>query len=352
MIETGFEPKTGRSGVSKEPDVSQAVSGNSEIKEVRLLLSKSLIRNEQLKAEIEARRAEYDQINSQNLKQNEELIKLNRELSRWNQELDAEVLRRTAELEESKKMLEEKSEALKELGEMKEALTHMIVHDMKNPLTVILGNLALAKNERFSLEPILRQAVSDSHQQALKLLHMIEEILFISRMQSKEFQLRLAAVDLGKLVRQCADTMAKTIDQKKITIQCEVLSDSDFLEADGEVLERIINNLLNNSIKYAPVGSVILVETARGETYKEVVITNWGDPIPKEYHEKIFDLFSRVNTRDKQLSGTGLGLAFCKIAVEAHAGKIRVVSPVLPESKGVRFHIRLPIRNSSEAGMV
>jgi K+-sensing histidine kinase KdpD len=314
-----------------------------DIAGLQVELKKARARVRQLKLEIESRQEETDRVLSDNLQQNEELSSLNAELMNFNQELEKKVHERTLALEAAKQDLEEHARKLEELSVTKDALMHMIVHDMKNPLTVILGTMALFKTNRYNLEEDLYASLVDSRLQAMKLLRMIEEILFISRMKTKEFQLKPSEFEINEVVKKCVETMVKTQGNKKLALNAVLSANPCRVKADLEIIERVINNLINNSIKYAPTESEIRIEVVPDESRVNVNVTNWGDPIPAEFHQKIFEMFSRVNTKDKQLSGTGLGLAFCKMAMEAHAGSIWVTSPVSSENRGACFSFQLPL---------
>lgn len=316
--------------------------------ELRHALKKQTVRIRQLKQEIETRQNENEKVVADNLAQNEKLRQLNEELTHFNQELESKVKARTHELEASKQHLEQQAEQLLELNKTKEALTHMIVHDMKNPLTVIMGTLRLLEiKDDLGLEPVLREFVVDSHRQAKVLFRMMEEMLFISRMQTKEFQLKLQATELVGLLSQAVNNMRKTTQVKKVELQFQASLEKLELTVDGDIIERIVNNLLNNSIKYSPDNSTVTVTLSKDADQVYIGVTNLGDPIPAEYHTKIFELFSRVNAKDKQLSGTGLGLAFCKLAVEAHGGTIAVISPLPGQELGTSFVIALPLTPSA-----
>jgi signal transduction histidine kinase len=112
--------------------------------------------------------------------------------------------------------------------------------------------------------------------------------------------------------------------------------------ADPDIAERIINNLLSNGIRYAPWYSEIVVALHLAAGVPTVAVANYGDPIPLEFHQKIFERFTRVNAKDTQLSGTGLGLTFCKLAVEAQGGKLWVTSPLENEGRGACFSFTVP----------
>jgi signal transduction histidine kinase len=301
------------------------------------------VRIRQLKQEIETRQNENEKVIADNLAQNEKLRVLNEELTHFNQDLENKVKERTSEVEASKQHLEDQAEQLLELNKTKEALTHMIVHDMKNPLTVVMGTLRLLEKKDLGLEPMLKEFISDSHYQAKVLFRMMEEMLFISRMQTKEFQLKLEATDLVRLLTQAVNNMSRTTQAKKVELVFTPPRKHLEQKVDGDMIERIVNNLLNNSIKYAPNNSKVTVDLAQEDNRVLITVTNVGEPIPAEYHTKIFELFARVNAKDKQLSGTGLGLAFCKLAVEAHHGTIAVVSPLPGRDRGTAFTVALPL---------
>lgn len=306
-----------------------------------LTLQRAEARIRQLRAELASRREENEAIIAENLRQNEAL-------RAYSEDLGSMVKLRTWELEVSKHRLELQAQQLQELGQTKEALMHMLVHDMKNPLTAVIGTLALFKRSSFDLKPDMQGLLLDAHGQAIKLLSMIEEILIISRMRSKEFQIQTGAVDLRALIAQSMALMEKTLGGRNLALRGGA-EDTPRVLADGPIIERVLNNLLNNAIKYAPAGSEIQVRGRREGDRAEVSVTNWGDPIPEAYHEKMFDLFVRVKAETSQFSGTGLGLTFCKLAVEAHGGSIWVESPVPPEARGARFVFTLPLAPTEPA---
>jgi len=299
-------------------------------------LQKAQIRIRQLQLEILSRREENDRIVAENLRQNEELRQLN-------QDLDRKVSDRTRELEESKKQLEDQNQELQELGESREAMMHMIVHDMKNPLTSVMGTLSLLQNKSLNLPEALAELVMGANIQAIKLRCMIDDILTISRMKSKEFKIEAMTSDLVSLVKQSMLVMETTKGERKLSFRFESPFDELNITADFPLVERVINNLINNAMKYAPPDSEILLQVGKDQDQAVVSVTNWGSVIPSNYHARIFELFCRVKGQDPQIKGTGLGLAFCKLAIDAHQGKIWVESPVPPREVGAKFSFTLPL---------
>jgi len=267
---------------------------------VEIALQRAQTRNRQLQAELKSRQAENESIVAENLRQNEAL-------RTYSEDMGSLVKMRTWELEVAKHKLEIQARQLKEVGEAKEALMHMIVHDMKNPLTAVLGALAMFKRNAFGLEEELHGMLLDAHGQSLRLLSMIEEILIISRMRSKEFQIQAQPVVLEELIQRCHDLMEKTVGERKLTLRYAPPAEKLTVLADASVIERVVNNLLNNAMKYAPRGSEILITSEQRENMAIIGVTNWGEPIPPDFHQKVFELFCRVEARHPSLPAPAWG---------------------------------------------
>lgn len=324
---------------------NQQLVGNQE--KERLLLEqaspevKNLIRKyqahvRQLRAEIETRKEENDEIVQENLQQNEKLQILNTKL-------DKNVRERTADLETSKQKLEEQNEQLQEINESKEAMMHMIVHDMKNPLTAVMGVLVLMQKIKGEPNEEMRDMIKDAHIQSIKLRTMMDDILTISKMKSNEFKADRMEVDLISLVQQSVLLMNAVKGDKELSIEFEPQQSELVVLMDFQMIERVINNIINNAIKYAPSGSSIKVTVGQADQMAKVAITDLGEGIPASHHEKVFDMFARVKPQDKKISGTGLGLAFCKLAIDAHEGSIWVDSPAKGFECGTTFNFTLPL---------
>jgi len=304
------------------------------------LLKKFNARIRQLRGEIASRQEENDRIIAENLRRNEELRQLN-------QRLDELVKERTREIEVSKLKLEEQNQELQELSESKEAMMHMIVHDLKNPLTTVMGALALSQHARFAVDETLRGLLRDANIQAIRLRAMIDDILPISQMRSREFQPQTTPTELGSLLQQSLLLMNAAKSAKPLNLRLappagEIVADIDF-----QMIERVVNNLINNAMKYAPAESDIVMAVEADGAWARISVTNQGEPIPPGWHEKIFELFSRAKPQDRSVQGTGLGLAFCKLAVEAHGGRIEVESPLCGSDRGARFTFTLPLAKTA-----
>ncbi|MBN1595303.1 hypothetical protein JW933_05185 [candidate division FCPU426 bacterium] len=295
----------------------------------------------QLQDEITSYRAERDRVMSDNVKQNEMLREINASL-------DQKIKDRTCELEASKEQLAVHNQEMRELAKSKEEMMHMIVHDMKNPLTAIMGALALSQHARFGMDEEMRDLLKSANIHSIKLRAMIDDILTMSKMQSRELELQKMEVDLVSLIQQSVFMMNTTMGNRKLTLKFEPAQQECLVEIDFQMIERVINNVINNAMKYAPDGSEILLELTREEKFACLHIKNWGEPIAKEFHKKIFEMYGRANPQDKRVEGTGLGLAFCKLAVEAHGGRIRIESPIPPGEIGAHFYFTLPLHLAPE----
>jgi len=179
--------------------------------EASVLIKKYQARVRQLRAEIEARREENELISQENLSQNEQLRALNAEL-------DKKVKDRTGALEASKKKLEEQNNELQQINESKEAMMHMIVHDMKNPLTAVMGALIILEKLKTEPSETLRELIKDAHIQSMKLRTMMDDILTISKMKSNEFKVECVDVDLITLVQQSVLLMTMVKGNKNLSI--------------------------------------------------------------------------------------------------------------------------------------
>lgn len=150
--------------------------------------------------------------------------------------------------------------------------------------------------------------------------------------------MNLSHCDLNELVKEAVETLGPLRDKHKVYIK----SSSDLVSAfcDMDLIKRVIDNLVGNAVKYAPEGTEIRITVQTSELQSRIAVSDAGAGIPKEYHTKIFDKFGQVKSRQEgKKYSTGLGLTFCKLAVEAHGGEIGVESE---SGKGSTFWFVLP----------
>lgn len=229
---------------------------------------------------------------------------------------------------------------LKELEKIRQDFVANVSHELRTPLTTIKGYAETL------LEGALREEVAFQFVQVIKrhtdrLTKIVEDLLMLSKIESKEFQLKVEVISLRDLIDDVIDFVKEPAEKKKISISRNEIPSSLALEADRNYLEQVLTNLLDNAIKYTPEGgrvTISAIEKDRGEI--QFSIEDNGIGIPKEDIPRIFERFYRVDKgRSQELGGTGLGLSIVKHLVQAHGGRVWVESQL---GKGSTFYFTLP----------
>ncbi len=239
---------------------------------------------------------------------------------------------------------------LKKLEELRDSLTHMIVHDLRSPLMVMSMSLEIVMQEIKRLSPDQQNIIVVAQNSCQQLIEMVSSLLDISRMESGQMPLNLTPCDLGEVARGAAESMTVAAQLKTLTVR--VTGDAEPCNMDRDLVHRIIVNLLSNAIKFSSSGMAIEIGVSSSREAVRCSLTDSGRGIPPEYHQLVFEKFGQVESRKKDKNySTGLGLAFCKLAVEAHGGKLGVISEV---EQGSTFWFELPVergwRASGEPG--
>jgi signal transduction histidine kinase len=229
-----------------------------------------------------------------------------------------------------------------ELEQLRQDTIALIVHDLRHPISSLFGAIKI-------LEMVLPEAVLKANKQLLNIANlncehlqlMVDSLLDVARMEAGETQLKLTAANLGQLILEAIDRTRISTEMENITIHAIIPDDLPPVMADHEKVDRVLSNLLNNAIKYTPVGEqiTVVVQTQRDEIL--VSITDPGPGIPPEDRERIFGRFTQVAENHSRVGGFGLGLAFCRLAVEAHGGRIWVEPG--DNDLGSRFNFTLPL---------
>jgi PAS domain S-box-containing protein len=215
------------------------------------------------------------------------------------------------------------------LESMKDFLTHTIVHDLKNPLaSIICAGQLLAEDMRGHMNADQRENLDILNQQAEELKRMVSNILDINRMEEGKLPIRAVLLSPGKLLRDAAGTLkvAAAAERKRVRVRAVPAGLPD-AQGDEELLRRVLENLLANALKFTPPGTDVDAGAAAGAAGLEFYVSDRGPGIPAEYHARIFEKFVQLeDIGPRKWGGKGLGLAFCKLAVEAHGGRIWVES--------------------------
>lgn len=233
------------------------------------------------------------------------------------------------EVERQKGELESANRELMTIQRFKESMTQMVVHDLKNPLAGIMGSIQLMQMQRAQMTPArLEELLQRTYESARQMARMIQNILEVAKLEEQKMPLRREPVHLGEVVAAQAAELMSLSARDGIHLECALPEGLRPVQADRELLGRVLANLLSNSFKHTPRGGRIVVG-AREEA-GEVVLTvsDNGEGIPEDLQPHIFDKFvaGESDDRRRMTYDSGLGLTFCRLAVQAHAGRIWVHS--------------------------
>jgi two-component system, sensor histidine kinase and response regulator len=243
-------------------------------------------------------------------------------------------------LQRQRRTLQDNYRQLQNLEELRDNLVHMLVHDLRSPLTSIIGHLDLLETyETDSLTDEGKDLVRITKSSAATLVKMISSVLDVSRMESGQMMLDLAECEMKNMAGEAIARLAALKKDRKFTLKAP--SDPIRINADPDLVTRVIQNLLANAFKFTPQAGEITLTIEPYDDHVRASVRDNGSGIPEEFRDKVFDKFCQVDARQKgHQYSTGLGLTFCKLAVEAHGGSIGVESDV---GKGSTFWFELPI---------
>ncbi len=241
-----------------------------------------------------------------------------------------------------RKDIEALYEQMRALAKAKNDLTHMIVHDLRTPLSSVIGGMQTL--EAISeLDEAQQEMVSIAITGGERLLGMINSLLDVEKMESGEMQLNYAALSAGALITAAVSQVVSLVENSGLTLIPQVEPDLPLFQGDADKLSRTLVNLLGNAIKFTPAGGTVTVAVQREEEARSLLfsVRDTGEGIPPEAFGRIFEKFGQVESRERgRTQSTGLGLTFCKLAVEAHGGSIRVDS--VP-GEGSTFSFTIPL---------
>lgn len=246
----------------------------------------------------------------------------------------------TRQLSSQVEILESEKRHLVELDRLRQETTDLIVHDLRNPLSSIMGaikvlQLLLPKD----ITPESRELLEIALASSARMQRLVDSMLEISRMQAGKSELRLSQVNILDLAKRVSETV---LHPHRQSIQFElVLPDSlPAISADRDRLERVLANLLDNAVKHSPNQGLITITVQSFADGVQLSVTDAGPGIPEEERTRIFERFSQVAGEKKKRRGFGLGLSFSKLTLEAHGGSIWVEPGA--DGAGSRFVCKLP----------
>ena len=238
--------------------------------------------------------------------------------------------------------LEHSFRQLRELEKVRDDLMKMIVHDLKTPLTTVLGTLEMLEGGDFGpVSETQRRALRDCEGKADELLALINDLLEIARLEEADMPLDLTPVSPRALLEETMQEWSMRFQQEGARATVEAAPDAPRIEADAPLLKRVFGNLIQNALTHSGHAVELRIGVRREEDGVLFTVADNGPGIPPEYHELIFRKFERAkNPNVPRVRSSGLGLAFCRLVAEAHGGKIWVSSS---EGQGSAFHLLLPV---------
>jgi PAS domain S-box-containing protein len=248
------------------------------------------------------------------------------------------------------------------LAQMRQNLTDMIIHDLRSPLTAVIGGVQVASDLlRISADPeAIQSALAMADQSCSRLMSLVDSLLDISRLEAGQMPLELQPVSLPALAESIIQQMEPLADRNTVTLQLQTPSAVPSVDADYELISRVLVNLVDNALKHSPSHGTVTVkitpDSVNGKGRFEesgmvsddvpdgsgpaarCAVIDMGPGIPVEYRNRVFERFAQLDSRRK---GKGLGLAFCKLVVQAHGGRIWVEDN--PSGQGSAFSFTLPV---------
>ncbi len=233
------------------------------------------------------------------------------------------------------------------LEEMREQLSHMIVHDLRNPLGSIISSVNLVRTaweEKDMTMPILH-VLRIASRNAERMERLIDNILDTARLRSGDGRLTRETIDVCQIVEEVIEIVRPALNHRRQQLYDHCPSTIAPLQGDADLIQRVLINLLDNASKFSPSQSTIHLYVDEEPDAICFRVRDNGPGVPEKEQERIFELYVR-GTEGPRTSGAGIGLTFCKLAVEAHGGRIWMQNN--PEG-GATFTVNLPKHSAPDA---
>ncbi|KPK05330.1 MAG: hypothetical protein AMJ56_16075 [Anaerolineae bacterium SG8_19] len=221
---------------------------------------------------------------------------------------------------------------IQEAMHLREELANMIVHDMRTPISAIVLYIDLL-SRLYDSSDHHKRVVPKLRSQAQRLNSMLTDMLLVAKMKSGKLVLNCSPVNIVELVETAVQDQKAVAESKRITVVTDLPNDVQLMSLDSKLIQRTLENLLSNALKFSPEDSTVTVHLAYGkpgpssnghQPRLRLQVTDEGPGIPEEFRESIFDRYEVVKMKTADIPQVGIGLAFCKMVVEAHGGTISV----------------------------
>ena len=233
----------------------------------------------------------------------------------------------------------------RKIEKSKDELITNVSHDLRTPLTSIIGYLGLIEDKQYQSEEDILKYTHTAYEKAKQMKTLVEDLFEYTKVQQHGAPVNIMRVDLNQLLEQLTASFELEAQHRGIEISSKVVPNPLMIEADPEKLGRVFNNLVANAFKYGNGASYIKVDARQQGNDVVVTVANDGTPIPAKALGHLFERFYRAEeSRSRATGGTGLGLAIVKSIVDLHHGSVRVTS----DEDETAFIVTLPLKQAEK----
>ncbi|RIK20465.1 MAG: hypothetical protein DCC52_14605, partial [Chloroflexi bacterium] len=262
-------------------------------------------------------------------------------LRRENQRLQRELAFKNTQLEQNYAELQSAYARLQELDKAKASFFSMVSHDLRHPIAVAKGYLELIRTGSAPLDDETRGYIQVAEQEMRYIAEMVDDVLDLSRMDAGSYRVETQPTAVSFLLNQARLAFRAQAAQRNLTLHVEPADDLPLVLADSLRMGQVMANLLENALKFTPVGGSITLAAREINQGVEITVSDTGVGIAPGEHEKIFERFYRIKSGEQlEDKGSGLGLAICHEIVRLHGGRIWAESE---PGRGATFHLTLQI---------
>lgn len=235
-----------------------------------------------------------------------------------------------AKEKESEKLKEKERAALdieRNAERQKKELITNVAHDLRTPLTTIVGYLELIKDDTALSKEDVHKYSGIAYEKSIRLQEMMDDLFEFTKLDNADIKLNKSMINLSGLIMQMTDEFYPSFKDCNITPIVDLPEENIYVQGDGQLLARVFDNLISNALKYGYHNTDLKIEVSGDEKYATVKVINHGDTIASEDIPLLFNKFYRTDSsRNSKTGGTGLGLAITKNIVDLHHGDISVTS--------------------------
>lgn len=233
----------------------------------------------------------------------------------------------------------------RKIEKSKDELITNVSHDLRTPLTSIIGYLGLIEDKQYQSEEDILKYTHTAYEKAKQMKNLVEDLFEYTKVQQHGAPVNIMRIDLNQLLEQLTASFELEGQHRGIEISSKVVPNPLMIEADPEKLGRVFNNLVANAFKYGNGASYIRVDARQRADQVEVTVANDGAPIPAQFLDHLFERFYRAEaSRSRATGGTGLGLAIVKSIVDLHHGTVTVTS----DENETAFVVTLPLKQAEK----